>query len=354
MTMPPFQGRNDPDAFIEWERKVELVFDCHNYSEEKKVKLAAVEFTDYAIVWWDKLSLRQGTRSVEDYHEETEIALIRTNIEEDEEATMASLIIDDGSCVNVASKLLVDKLGLRTLKHPKLYKLQWLNESGEVKEFGDVFPTELPNRLPPIRGIEHQIEFVPGAAIPNRPAYRNNPEETKELQSSKGIQVDEEKVKAIKDWPTPKSVTEEKRPIAYFSEKLSGAALDYSTYDKELYALVRALETWQHYLWSKEFVIHTDHELLKHLKGQNKLNRRHSKWVEFIEMFPYVIQYKQGKENVVADALSRRYVLISTLNAKFLGFEHLKELYMQDSDFGAIYSACENSAFGKFYKHDEF
>ncbi|PKI36925.1 hypothetical protein CRG98_042682 [Punica granatum] len=70
---------------------------------------------------------------------------------------------------------------------------------------------------------------------------------------------------------------QEKRPIAYFSEKLSGTALNYSTYEKELYALVCALETWQHYLWSKEFVIHTDHESLKHLKGQNKLNRRHSK-----------------------------------------------------------------------------
>jgi hypothetical protein len=31
------------------------VFDCHNYSEEKKVKLAVIEFTDYAIIWWDQL-----------------------------------------------------------------------------------------------------------------------------------------------------------------------------------------------------------------------------------------------------------------------------------------------------------
>ncbi|PKI67129.1 hypothetical protein CRG98_012457 [Punica granatum] len=61
---------------------------------------------------------------------------------------------------------------------------------------------------------------------------------------------------------------QDRRPIAYFSEKLKGAALNYSTYDKELYALVRALETWQHYLWSKEFIIDTDHESLKHLKGQ--------------------------------------------------------------------------------------
>jgi hypothetical protein len=53
---------------------------------------------------------------------------------------------------------------------------------------------------------------------------------------------------------------QEKRPTTYFSEKLNGTALNYSTYDNELYALVRALETWQHYLWPKEFVIHTDHE----------------------------------------------------------------------------------------------
>ena len=74
-----------------------------------------------------------------------------------------------------------------------------------------------------------------------------------------------------------------------------------------------ALETWQHYLLLKEFVVHTDHESLKHLKGQGKLHKRHARWVEFIEPFPYVIKYKQGIENVVADAFSRRYALISTL-----------------------------------------
>jgi hypothetical protein len=63
------------------------------------------------------------------------------------------------------------------------------------------------------------------------------------------------------------------------------------------------------------------------------LSRRNAKWVEFIETFPYVIKYKQGKENIVADALSRKYVLLSTLDARFLGFEHIKELYKDDSDF---------------------
>jgi hypothetical protein len=143
---------------------------------------------------------------------------------------------------------------------------------------------------------------------------------------------------------------QDKRPIAYFSEKLNGAALNYPTYDKELYALVRTLETWQHYLWPKEFVIHSNHESLKHLKGQRKLSRRHAKWVEFIETFPYVIKYKQGKGNIMANALSHRYVLLSTLDARFLGFEHIKELYKDDSDFANVYNTCETSAFGKFYR----
>ena len=147
---------------------------------------------------------------------------------------------------------------------------------------------------------------------------------------------------------------QDRRPIAYFSEKLSGGTLNYPTYDKELYALVRALETWQHYLWPKEFVIHSDHESLKHLKGQGKLNRRHAKWVEFIETFPYVIKYKQGKENIVADALSRKYVLLHTMNTRLLGFEYVNELYDNDSDFAKIYNTYGHSAFGKFYLMDGY
>ncbi|RDX93878.1 Retrovirus-related Pol polyprotein from transposon 17.6, partial [Mucuna pruriens] len=63
----------------------------------------------------------------------------------------------------------------------------------------------------------------------------------------------------------------ESKPIAYFSEKLSGDTLKYSTYDKELYALVRTLQSWQHYLWPREFIIHFDHQSLKFLKCQGKL-----------------------------------------------------------------------------------
>ena len=56
----------------------------------------------------------------------------------------------------------------------------------------------------------------------------------------------------------------------------------------------------------------------------------------------------------MADALSRRYALVSTLNAKLLRFEYVKELYANDDDFASVYGACEKAAFGKFYRLDGY
>ena len=55
MKIPSFQGRTNPKVYLEWEKKIDLIFYCHNYSEEMKVNLAVIEFTDYAIIWWDQL-----------------------------------------------------------------------------------------------------------------------------------------------------------------------------------------------------------------------------------------------------------------------------------------------------------
>jgi hypothetical protein len=54
--------------------------------------------------------------------------------------------------------------------------------SNVLQAFDDVFLEEVPAGLPPLRGIEHQIDLIPGASLPNRPPYRTNPEETKEIQ----------------------------------------------------------------------------------------------------------------------------------------------------------------------------
>ena len=51
-----------------------------------------------------------------------------------------------------------------------------------LDKYTDVFPEELPAGLPPLRGIEHNIDFIPGAQLPNRPAYQVNPEESKKLE----------------------------------------------------------------------------------------------------------------------------------------------------------------------------
>jgi hypothetical protein len=56
----------------------------------------------------------------------------------------------------------------------------------------------------------------------------------------------------------------------------------------------------------------------------------------------------------VANALSRRYALVFTLNAKLLGFDYLKELYANDDDFASVYGACEKAVFGKFYRLDKY
>ncbi|WVZ52357.1 LOW QUALITY PROTEIN: hypothetical protein U9M48_003427 [Paspalum notatum var. saurae] len=462
------------------------------------------------------------------------------------------VIIDGGSHNNLASADMVEKLALTTKPHLQPYYIQWLNSSSKEKEFADVFPAKVPPGLPPIRGIEHQIDLIPGASLPNRAPYRTNPEETKEIQrqvqelldkgyslspcavpvllvpkkdgswrmcvdcrainnitirychpiprlndmldelsgsivfskinlhsgyhqirvklgdewktavktkfglyewlimpfgltnapstfmrlglahmtnmliicvlslmpyAMHGIEVDEAKVEAIRSWSIPTIVTQVwsflglagfyRRFVKDFSTLaallheltkkgapftwaathensfntlkdklthalcsnsqilikplsfnvmlvglvwvLSGPSLNYSTYGKELYALVHTLQTWQHYLWSREFVIHSDHESLA------KLNRRHAKWVEFIESFPYVIKHKKGNENVTADALSRRYTLLSQLHFRIFGLEAIKEQYAVDDDFKDVLLNCREGKFwNKFIRDDGF
>ena len=101
-------------------------------------------------------------------------------------------------------------------------------------------------------------------------------------------------------------------------------------------------------------MIHTDHESLKHLKGQSKLSKRHAKWVSFIDTFPYVIKYKKGMENIVADALSRRYNLLNTLGTRLLGFEHIKELYQNDPDFSQAFALTEKCVYDKYFRHEGY
>ena len=70
--IPPFQGKSDPESYLQWEKQLELIFDCHQFSEEKKVKLAVTQFSDYAIAWWDHLIIsrrRNLEYPIDNWHE---------------------------------------------------------------------------------------------------------------------------------------------------------------------------------------------------------------------------------------------------------------------------------------------
>ncbi|GJT56335.1 RNA-directed DNA polymerase [Tanacetum coccineum] len=149
-------------------------------------------------------------------------------------------------------------------------------------------------------------------------------------------------------------LSQNQRPIAFFSEKLNDARRKYSTYDKEFYAIVRSLDTWRHYLLSNKFVLFSDHEALKFINGQHKLKSRHAKWVEFIQAFSFVIRHKVGSNNQVADALSRRHSLITTMQIRVQGFDSFRGLYCDDPDFREIWSKCDNGPFQQFSKLDGY
>lgn len=139
-------------------------------------------------------------------------------------------------------------------------------------------------------------------------------------------------------------LSQEDRPIAYFSEKLNDAKRKYSSYDKEFYAVVQALKKWRHYLMSKEFILYSDNHALQFIMQQPKLSQRHAKWVEYLQSFHFVLKHITGQSNKVADALSRRNVLLQESQIQVVGFDFLKELYENDSDFKEAFEACRNPA----------
>jgi hypothetical protein len=81
---------------------------------------------------------------------------------------------------------------------------------------------------------------------------------------------------------------------------------------------------------------------LQSVSQQEKLNQKHAKWVEYMQNFTFVIKHISGTANKVADALSRKFLLLQELRVKTLGFENLKDMYAGDADFREAYEAVEN------------
>jgi len=130
--LPSFNGESDPDMYLGWEAKVEKIFNVYEVEEDQRVKLASVEFLDYAMQWWHQIvmdiglnktsvvvssydlrecmrtqfvpphyrkelllklqRLHQGPRSVDQYFKDLEVTLTKINIHENEESKIARFV----------------------------------------------------------------------------------------------------------------------------------------------------------------------------------------------------------------------------------------------------------------------
>ena len=116
-------------------------------------------------------------------------------------------------------------------------------------------------------------------------------------------------------------------PIAFASRTLNKHEINYPTIEKEALAIIWATEKFKPYLYGHKFTLVTDHKPLTFIKTSNK-NSKILKWRLELENYEYTVEYKTGKTNVVADALSRKV-----------------ELNMTETDDSTVHSADTSSDF---------
>ncbi|MGI9458903.1 MAG: RNase H-like domain-containing protein, partial [Pirellulales bacterium] len=94
-------------------------------------------------------------------------------------------------------------------------------------------------------------------------------------------------------------------PVMYLSRTLKPAEKSYPTIEWEALAVVWSVKTLRHYLLGRKFTIVTDHAPLRWLMSPNHMSQRLTKWSLSLQEFDFDIQYRSGKQNFNADALSR-------------------------------------------------
>ena len=97
---------------------------------------------------------------------------------------------------------------------------------------------------------------------------------------------------------------QEGHPVAYESQKLNDTERRYTVQEKEMTAVVHCLRVWRHYLLGSRFVVKTDNVTTSYFQTQKKLSPKQARWQDFLAEFDYVLEYKPGRINLVADALS--------------------------------------------------
>jgi hypothetical protein len=100
---------------------------------------------------------------------------------------------------------------------------------------------------------------------------------------------------------------QDKKPIAYYSKALGVKNLTKSAYEKELMAVVLAIQHWRPYLLGRKFIVSTDQKSLKELMQQKIVTAEQQNWAAKLLGYNFDIVYKQGRLNKGADALSRMH-----------------------------------------------
>ena len=104
-------------------------------------------------------------------------------------------------------------------------------------------------------------------------------------------------------------LVQEGHPVAFESRKLNDVEKRYTVQEKEMTAVVHCLRTWRHYLLGSKFVVKTDNVATSYFLSQKKLSPKQARWQDFLAEFDMVWEYKPGRTNQVADALSRKATL---------------------------------------------
>eukprot|EP00253_Pinus_taeda_P024060 PITA_24060 len=168
--------------------------------------------------------------------------------------------------------------------------------------------------------------------------------------------MDPENIVAIVNWPSPKILFEVcsfhglasfyRKFIRNFSEictpmldtiKKANQPFRWTDVEKRSFQLLKRRITERQILRLLDF-----ENLFQYVMQQCKLNHKHAKWVEYLRSFTFVLKHISGQANKVADALSRRTLLLQESTVQVLDFEHLKYLYQIDTDFKESYEACQN------------
>ena len=124
------------------------------------------------------------------------------------------------------------------------------------------------------------------------------------------------------------------RVVAYGFRQVENHERKYPTHDIELVAIVFALKIWHHYLYSVQFEVFSDHKSLKYIFTQQDLNMKQRRWMEYLEDYDFTLHCHLSKENVVADALSRKswVVLASVASQEWQMLETVGQFGLQYND----------------------